>query len=76
MWDLSEREKARLIDETKGADKSRFCHPEKWIRDLISGVCFFLSAIFFENGNLSIRHVRTLLHYNCRQLGAVQAEWT
>lgn len=37
---------------------------------------FFLSAIFFETGNLSIRHVRTLLHYNCRQLGAVQAEWT
>ena len=32
--------------------------------------------IFSQTGNLSIRHMRTPLHYNCRQLGAVQAEWT
>lgn len=45
VWDLSEREKARLIDETKGVDKSRFCRYEIWFLEY---VFFFVSCIFWD----------------------------
>lgn len=71
----SEKRQGGIEGSKRRCDKSHFYHPDKWIRYLIAGL-FLFRLFFFQTGNLSIRHMRTPLHYNCRQLCAVQAEWT
>lgn len=49
-----------------------------FVLDLFLYLLFYLFIslfIFYQTGDLLVRHVHTL-HYNCRQLGAVQAGWT